>query len=67
MQGIQQKFADDNLRTMHIVMGKPPCSYAVAGKGSLARKEITSYSLVPTSVHEQVKDVFFWFFLLIFL
>ena len=51
MQDIQQKIADEYLRIMsglckycEGVMGKPPCSYAVAGMGSLARKEITPYS-----------------------
>ena len=51
MQDMQQKIADEYLRIMSDlckycegVMGKPPCSYAVAGMGSLARKEITPYS-----------------------
>ena len=51
MKDIQQKIADEYLRIMSNlckycegVMGNPPCSYAVAGMGSLARKEITPYS-----------------------
>ena len=31
-------------RFCELIMGNPPCSYAVVGMGSLARKEITPYS-----------------------
>ena len=51
IQDIQLKIANEYLRIMSNVckycegvMGKPPCRYAVAGMGSLARKEITPYS-----------------------
>ena len=72
---IQQKITDGYLRIMsdlckycENVMGKPPCDYAVAGMGSLARKEITPYSdfehvilLQDQDNYETNAEYFRWF------
>ncbi|XP_077965746.1 uncharacterized protein LOC144411911 [Styela clava] len=54
------------------ILGKPPCKYAVAGLGSLARKEITLYSdfehvivleekIQDLPEYNNVKEYFRWF------
>jgi len=50
------------------VLGKPPCEYAVAGMGSIAREEITPYSdfehiilLCNQNDHESCLEYFRWF------
>ena len=50
------------------VMGKPPCEYAIAGMGSLAREEITPYSdfehiilLCDDKNHKSYVEYFKWF------
>ena len=51
-----------------IIMGNPPCKYAIAGLGSLARKEITPYSdfehvilLEKNEKNEETLEYFRWF------
>ena len=50
------------------VIGKPPCEFAIAGMGSLAREEITPYSdfehiilLLDDKHYESYLDYFRWF------
>ena len=50
------------------VMGKPPCKYAIAGMGSLARSEITPYSdfehiilLFDNEKYESYLEYFRWY------